>query len=74
MNNEWSNLRPSKRNLEKKTLIFILFGANKILGQFVTMIKNGTPSCDSTPIFKNVKRIGQQKFSLTITSMLHKTT
>jgi hypothetical protein len=60
MNNEWSNLRPSKRNLEKKTLSFILFGTNKIRGQFGTVIRNGTPSCDSTPIFKMLKGLGNK--------------
>jgi len=43
-----------KQNQEKK-LISILFGANQNLGQFETVIRNNTPSFNSTPIFKMLK-------------------
>jgi hypothetical protein len=49
-----------QKKFRKKTLIFTLLGANKILGQFGTMIKNGTPSCDSTPIFKMLKGLSNK--------------
>jgi hypothetical protein len=54
-------------------LIFILFGANKIRGQFGTDQEWHSIMWFNS-YFQNAKRIGQQIFSLTITSMLHKTT
>jgi hypothetical protein len=50
---------PSNKSLEKK-LIFILFGANKNLEQFETMIKNNIPSFDTTHIFKMLKTLGSK--------------
>jgi hypothetical protein len=46
MSNGWSKLTIQNK-VKKKTLIFILFGANQNLGQLETVIRNNIPSFNS---------------------------
>lgn len=46
---------PSKKKVEEKKLIFILFEANQNLKQFGTLIENGILSFYSTLVFKMPK-------------------
>jgi hypothetical protein len=59
MTNEWSNLAIQEK-FRINTLIFIFIGANKNLGQFGTLIRNGTQSYSkykfqNAPVFKMLK-------------------
>jgi hypothetical protein len=63
VSNGWSKLTIHNK-VKKKTLIFILLGANQNLGQFETVIRSNIPSFNSTPIFKMLKTLWQN-FSLT---------
>jgi hypothetical protein len=58
MSNGWSKLTITIQNkVKKKTFIFKLFGANQNVGQFETVIRNNTPSFNSTPLFKMLKTL-----------------
>jgi hypothetical protein len=63
VSNGWSKLIIHNK-VKKKTLIFILLGANQNLGQFETVIRSNIPSYNSTPIFQMLKTLWQN-FSLT---------
>jgi hypothetical protein len=56
MNNKWSKV-VSKRSLEKN-IDFQTLWAGKNLGQFETVILNGTPCFGLTSYFQNAKSIG----------------
>jgi hypothetical protein len=44
--------------------IFIFFGGERNLRKFGILIRNGTPSFDSSPIFKMLKTLGNKSFHL----------
>jgi hypothetical protein len=59
--------RPREKFRRKNTLIFILFGAHKNLGQFELGLRMGTRSSHSTLVSKMLKTFGNKNFLPTFT-------